>query len=55
MSKKLVHSSNTKMEIYTKFKIYQLRKDFPNLTRKFDGGSQNMVASYLLKYNYWNA
>ena len=44
MSKKLGHSSATITEIYTKFELYQLRGNFPGLTRKLYGGGQFLGA-----------
>ena len=55
VSKKLGHSSVTTREIYTKFELYQLREDFPSLTRKLGDGGQFLVGSHTIGYNYGKA
>ena len=53
--KKLGHSSVTITEIYTKLELYQLREDFPSLTRNLNGGGQFLVGSKTSNYNYGKA
>ena len=53
--KKLGHSSVTTTEIYTKFELSELRKDFPVESSRLDGNGQVLMGSHPIEYNYGKA
>ena len=55
VSKKLGHSSVTTTEIYTKFELSQLQKDFPKEARRLKNNGQYLMGSHSIVYNYGKA
>ena len=53
--KKLGHSSVTTTEIYTKFELSELRKDFPIESSRLDGNGQVLMGSHPIEYIYGKA
>ena len=49
------HSSVTTIEIYTKFELSELRKDFPIEACRLDGEGQVLRGSYESSYTYGKA
>ena len=55
VSKKLGHSSITTTEIYTKFDLSELKKDFPVEACRLEGNGQVLMGSQTSNYNYGKA